>query len=61
MEYVNDNEQFPDKSLPDLEKLLQHSVKRTKAMFHSGTGTNFLLEDDERFLMNNTGGGFHMK
>ncbi|RGB34314.1 WD40-repeat-containing domain protein [Rhizophagus diaphanus] len=47
MEYVNDNEQSPDNSPPDLTKLLQRSVKRTKAMFQSGTGTNFLLEDDE--------------
>lgn len=61
MENVNDNEQSPASSPPDLTNLLQRSVKRTKAMFQSGTGTNFLLEDDERFLMSDSGGGFHMK
>jgi len=47
------------KSVPDLEKLLERSAKRTRAMFQFSTGTNFLLEDDERFLMTDTGGGFH--
>ncbi|CAI2167761.1 14918_t:CDS:2 [Funneliformis geosporum] len=42
------NERFNTNSLPDLEKLLQRSVKRTRAMFQFCSSTpNFLLEDDE--------------
>ncbi|CAG8708530.1 111_t:CDS:2 [Funneliformis mosseae] len=42
------NERITTNSLPDLEKLLQRSVKRTRAMFQLCSSTpNFLLEDDE--------------